>query len=120
PPGDCPAGRPMAATHRLDARVAEPPVGPRPPALQARGARLDPSLALACLAGSATDRGGAGAGAARSTRASHRGRDPPGPGQRALRTLGSLHPRRDLAWPRAAGGLGGAALSLAQGAVQSD
>src|SRR6266851_10121718 len=62
------ARRTKSAANRLDARVIEPIASPRPPALQARGARLDPTLALARLAGAAAGPGRAGAGAPRSRR----------------------------------------------------
>src|SRR5437588_11061473 len=52
-PGDRPARGTKSATDRLGARVVEPSTGPRPPALQARGPRLDPAVALARLAGAA-------------------------------------------------------------------
>src|SRR5439155_1674987 len=42
-PVDRPARGTKSATDRLDARVVEPSTGPRPPALQARGPRLDPA-----------------------------------------------------------------------------
>src|SRR2546428_2322307 len=58
-PGDRAAGGTKSATDRLDARVVEPITGPRPPALQARGPRLDAALALARLAGAAAGPGGA-------------------------------------------------------------
>src|SRR5207244_6581810 len=84
-PGDRAARRTKSAANRLDARVVEPVAGPRPPALQARGPRLDPALALARLADAAAGRGRFGAGARGS-----RGTDPSGAGQRAVWTLGGL------------------------------
>src|SRR5437588_3293218 len=81
-PGDRPARGTKSATDRLGARVVEPVTGPRPPALQARGPRLDPALALARLADAAAGPGRTGAGARGS-----RGSDASGAGQRAVRTL---------------------------------
>src|SRR5438876_1786379 len=109
------AHRTKSAAHRLDARVLEPIARPRPPALQARGARLDAALALARLAGAATGPGRAGPGARGA-----RGTDPSGAGQCAVWGLGSLHPGRGVAWAGAASGLGGAALPVAQGPLHAD
>src|SRR5712691_3207289 len=92
-PGDRPARGTQSATDRLDARVVEPITGPRPPALQARGQRLDPAVALARLAGAAAGPGRTGPGARGSRR-----RDASGAGQRAVWGLGSLHPGRGVAW----------------------
>src|SRR5438105_5743439 len=114
-PGDRPARGTKSATDRLDARVVEPVARPRPPALQARGPRLDPALALARLAGPAAGPGGAGTGACGARR-----RDASGAGQRAVWGLGSLHAGRGLAWAGAAGGLGGLALPVAQGPLHAD
>src|SRR2546428_9503714 len=100
-PGHRAAHRTKSAAHRLDARVVEPIARPRPPALQARGARLDAALALARLAGAAAGPRGTGPGAPGSRR-----RDASGAGQRAVWGLGSLHPGRGVAWAGAAGGLG--------------
>src|SRR5947209_12387710 len=90
-PGDRPARGTKSATDRLDARVVEPSTGPRPPALQARGPRLDPAVALARLAGAAAGARRTGPGA-RGTRR----RDASGAGQRAVWGLGSLHPGRGV------------------------
>src|SRR5437870_243280 len=109
------ARRTKSAANRLDARVLEPIAGPRPPALQARGARLDAAVALARLAGAAAGPGRTGAGARGA-----RGTDPSGAGQRAVWTLGGLHAGRGVAWTSAAGGLGGVALPVAQGPVHAD
>src|SRR2546422_5074713 len=114
-PGDRPARGTKSATDRLDARVVEPITGPRPPALQARGARLDAALALARLAGAAAGPGGAGPGARGSRR-----RDASGAGQRTVWGLGGLHPGRGVAWAGAARGLGGLALPVAQGPLHAD
>src|ERR1051326_254218 len=92
-PGDRPARGTKSATDRLDARVVEPITGPRPPALQARGPRLDAALALARLAGAAAGPGRAGTGALGS-----RWRDACGAGQRAVWRLGGLHAGRGVAW----------------------
>src|SRR5207244_2728849 len=98
------AGRTKSAAHRLDARVLEPIARPRPPALQARGARLDATLALARLVGAAAGAGRAGTGA-RGARRRHAS----GAGQRALWGLGGVHPGRGVAWAGAASRLGGPA-----------
>src|SRR5205823_9818402 len=87
------------AANRLDARVVEPITGPRPPALQARGPRLDPAVALARLASAAAGPGRTGAGARRS-----RGTDASGAGQCAAWELAGLHPGRGVAWAGTAGG----------------
>src|SRR5438309_3522498 len=114
-PGDRPARGTKSATDRLDARVVEPITGPRPPALQARGPRLDAALALARLAGAAAGPGGAGPGACGSRRP-----DASGAGQRAVWSLGGLHPGRGVAWAGAASRLGGPALPVAQGTLHAD
>src|SRR5205823_15048256 len=61
-------------------------------ALQARGARLDATLALARLVGAAAGAGRAGTGA-RGARRRHAS----GAGQRALWGLGGVHPGRGVA-----------------------
>src|SRR5438128_4322377 len=99
----------------LDARVLEPLARPRPPALQARGARLDAALALARLAGATAGAGRAGPGA-RGARRRHAS----GAGQRAVWGLGGLHPGRGVAWEGAASRLGGPALPVAQGTLHAD
>src|SRR5438093_2407259 len=109
-PGDRPACGTKSATDCPDARVVEPVAGPRPPALQARGPRLDPALALARLADAAAGSGRTGAGAAGSG-----WRDASGAGHRAVWRLGGLHAGRGVARAGAAGGLGGVALPVAQG-----
>src|SRR5438128_2786609 len=114
-PGDRPAGGTKSATDGLDARVVEPIAGPRPPALHARGPRLDPAVALARLAGAAAGPRRTGPGAPGSRR-----RDASGAGQRAVWGLGGLHPGRGVAWAGAASGLGGAALPVAQGPLYAD
>src|SRR5207247_11275350 len=113
-PGDRPACGTKSATDCPDARVVEPVAGPRPPALQARGPRLDPALALARLVGAAAGPRRAGAGASR-----WRGPHASGVGQRAVWRLGGVHPRRGLAWTGGACRLGGAALSVAQGPLHT-
>src|SRR6266853_1535677 len=77
-PGHRAARRTKSAANGLDARVIEPLASPRPPALQARGPRLDAALALARLAGAAAGPGGAGTGACGARRP-----DASGAGQRA-------------------------------------
>src|SRR5712691_8269211 len=114
-PGDRPARGTKSAANRLDARVIEPVAGPRPPALQARGPRLDPALALARLAGAAAGPRRAGTGARGLRR-----RDASGAGQRAVWGLGGLHARRGVAWAGAARRLGSVALPVAQGALHAD
>src|SRR6266568_4833175 len=109
------AGRTKSAAYRLDARVVEPIARPRPPALQARGARLDAALALARLAGAAAGAGRAGTGGPGAQRR-HASRA----GQCALWGLGGLHPGRSLAWAGAASRLGGPALPVAQGTLHAD
>src|SRR5437870_3099251 len=97
------AGRTKSAAHRLDARVLEPIARPRPPALQARGARLDATLALARLVGAAPGALGLDGAAARDPQ---RQRGRPGPagadpaGGRLTRPLDGA--ARSL-WPRPAG-----------------
>src|SRR6266851_6879152 len=108
-------GRTKSAANRLDARVLEPIASPRPPALQARGARLDAALALARLAGAAAGAGRAGTGAPGARR-----RHASGAGQCAVWRLGGLHPGRGLAWAGAASRLGGPALPVAQGTLHAD
>src|SRR5438445_8892663 len=114
-PGDRPARGTKSATDRLDARVVEPSTGPRPPALQARGPRLDAAMALARLAGAAAGPRRTGPGARGARR-----RDACGAGQRAVWGLGSLHPGRGVAWAGAARGLGGVALPVAQRPLHAD
>src|SRR5437016_6111614 len=113
--GDRPARGTKSAPDRLDARVVEPIPGPRPPALQARGPRLDAALALARLVGAAAGPGRAGTGARGSRR-----RHASGAGQRALWGLGGLHPGRGVAWAGAASRLGGPALPVAQGTLHAN
>src|SRR5205823_7924678 len=91
------------AANRLDARVVEPITGPRPPALQARGPRLDPAVALARLADAAAGPGRAGPGARGARR-----RHACGAGPRAVLRLGDLHPGCGVAWAGAASRLGSA------------
>ncbi len=101
-----------------DASGREPFAGPRAPALQARGARLDPALAHARLAYPTAGPGGAGARGAGGRRgAGDLGY--PRAGVRALRALGDLHGGPGLAGAGADGGLGGAPVSLAQAAVHA-
>src|SRR6266853_1789017 len=114
-PGHRAADRTKSAANRLDARVLEPIAGPRPPALQARGARLDAALALARLAGAAAGAGRAGTGGSGARR-----RHASGAGQRAVWRLGGLHAGRSLAWAGAASRLGGPALPVAQGTLHAD
>src|SRR2546427_12911766 len=114
-PGHRAAGRTKSAANRLDARVLELIARPRPPALQARGARLDAALALARLVGAAAGPGRAGTGA-RGARRRHAS----GAGQRALWGLGGVHPGRGVAWTGAPSRLGRPALPGAEGTLPAN
>src|SRR5947209_17407974 len=106
------AVRPKPASVGPDAGAAEPQAGPRAPTLQARGAFLGAPMAHARLADAALGARRPGAGGAGAVGPGGRA-GPRGAGQRALWSLGGVHPGRGLAWADAAAELGRAALSVA-------